>query len=501
MAPPATGERTWNDLLLAQWRGADRPAVVTAEFTWSGDELLARGGGAADWLAACGFAPGDRVPALLDESPTALALCVGSALSGRALAPLGTKLQPAELAVAAKDLTDVGLVTTPELVGVAAEVARLAGVPLHVLDGPPSPGPLPEVACNPDDVAFVVHTSGTTGAPKPVAVRHRALVARIELYHRVMGIGPGDRYCSASPFHHTAGVSMVFTVLGCGAAVIPQAWFSIDGWREAGKLGVTHALLVPTMIDLLLAEGALADAHPRVLQYGAAPIDLQTLADALAALPGTQFLQIFGQTELSPVTALSPDDHLLGLGARPELLATVGRAPDGVELRLENVDDDGIGELTVNAAHAFVTDADGWRRTGDLGRIDADGYVSLHGRVNDRIVRGGENIYPVEVERALASLDGIREVAVVGVPDRRWGEVVKAVIVPTDPAAPPSIDAVQAHCRERLAHFKVPAVVEFTAELPRNASGKVLRRVLVATALDGSRDDDGPVTPSAEEQT
>jgi acyl-CoA synthetase (AMP-forming)/AMP-acid ligase II len=494
-----TNASTWNDLVIEEWRGAERPAVVTTELTWSGDELLARGGGAADWLTACGFEHGGAVPALLDESPTAIAMAVGAAMSGLVLAPLGTKLQPAELAVAAQHLTDTGLVTTPELVGVATEVARLAGLRLHVLDGLPLPARVPDVAGGSDDVAFIVHTSGTTGAPKPVAVRHRALVARVALYHRVMGIGPGDRYCSASPFHHTAGVSMVFTVLGCGAAVIPQAWFSIDGWREAGKLGVTHALLVPTMIDLLLAEGVLADAHPRLLQYGAAPIDPQTLADALAALPGTEFLQIFGQTELSPITALSAADHLLGL-ARPELLATVGRAPDGVELRLENTDDGGIGELTVKAAHAFVTDDDGWRRTGDLGRIDADGYVSLHGRVNDRIVRGGENIYPVEVERAIATLAGVREAAVVGVPDRRWGEVVKAVIVSTDPAAPPSIDAVQAHCREQLARFKVPAIVEFTAELPRNASGKVLRRELVATAVDGSRDDDGPATSAAGDQ-
>ncbi|MFI5053217.1 MAG: class I adenylate-forming enzyme family protein, partial [Acidimicrobiia bacterium] len=467
---------TWNELVIGEWLGSERPAVVTAEGNWSGEELLRRAGGAADWLAACGFPLGCGVPALLDESPTALALAAGAALSRRVLAPLGTKLPPAELAVAAKGVADAGLVTTPELVDLGEEVARIAGLRLFVLDGPPAPGAVPDMPCGPDDVAFVVHTSGTTGAPKPVRVRHRALVARIELYGRVMHIGPGDRYCSASPFHHTAGVSMVFTVLGRGAAVIPQAWFSVEGWREAGRLGVTHALLVPTMIDLLLAEGALADARPRVLQYGAAPIDPQTLADALAALPGTEFLQIFGQTEISPVTALTAGDHILGLGSRPELLSTVGRAPAGVEIRLEDADDEGVGELTVKAAHAFLTDDDGWRRTGDLARIDGEGYVSLHGRVHDRIVRGGENIYPIEVERALASHAGVRDVAVVGVPDRRWGEIVKAVVVPADPAAPPDVEDLRSHARERVARFKVPAAVEFVAELPRNASGKVLRR-------------------------
>jgi acyl-CoA synthetase (AMP-forming)/AMP-acid ligase II len=362
---------------------------------------------------------------------------------------------------------------------------------MHVLDAPPPPARVPDAPCTPDDVAYIVHTSGTTGAPKAVPVHHRALVARIALYRNVMHIGPGDRYCSASPFHHTAGVSMVFTVLGSGAAVIPQAWFSVEGWRDAGRLGVTHALLVPTMIDLLLAEGALADARPRILQYGAAPIDPQTLGDALAALPGTEFLQIFGQTEISPITALTAADHVLGLGSRPELLSTVGRAPDGVEIRLENTGAEGVGELTVRAAHAFLTDDDGWRRTGDLARIDADGYVSLQGRVHDRIVRGGENIYPIEVERALASHPAVRDVAVVGVPDRRWGEVVKAVVVPTDPAAPPPIEDLRAYARRQLAGFKVPALVEFAAELPRNASGKVLRRELIAPA-DAARDDVEP---------
>jgi acyl-CoA synthetase (AMP-forming)/AMP-acid ligase II len=475
---------TWNELVFGHWRGSQRPAVITPDAAWSGDELLGRAGGAAEWLAERGFDRGRVVPALIDETPTALALATGATLSGRILAPLGTKLAPNELAVAAHDIGDAGLVTTPDLVELATEVADLAGLRLHVLDEPPPLGSVPAGSCTPDDVAFVVHTSGTTGAPKAVVVRHRSLVARIDLYRDVLRIGPGDRYCSASPFHHTAGVSMVYTVLGLGGSVIPQPWFSVERWREAGRLGVTHALLVPTMIDLLLAEGALADAHPRILQYGAAPIDVRTLTEALDALPGTDFLQIFGQTEVSPITALTAEDHLLGVAAHPELLATVGRPPEGVELRVADPDEDGIGEITVKAAHAFSTDPDGWRRTGDLGRVDADGYLSVHGRVHDRIVRGGENIYPVEVERALATHAGVRDVAVVGVPDRRWGEIVKAVVVPVDPLALPDVADLQAHARARLAHFKVPAVVEFTSELPRNANGKVLRRLLVANALD-----------------
>jgi acyl-CoA synthetase (AMP-forming)/AMP-acid ligase II len=470
---------TWNELACERWLGSDRIAVLTTDVEWTGDELLRRAGGAAEWLESCGFRSGAGVPALLDETPTAVAVAVGAALSGRALAPLGTRLPPTDLAAAVKAYAGPGLVTTPEHAELATDVARLVGTQMHVLDGPPPPRRVPETSCGADDVAVIVHTSGTTGAPKPILMRQGQLAARVAIYGSVMGFGPGDRYCSASPLHHTAGITMTFTALGQGVTVIPQAWFSVEGWREAGRLGVTHILLVPTMIDLLLTQGALADAKPKVLQYGAAPIDPAMLREALAALPDVEFLQIFGQTEVSPVTALTHSDHLRGLADRPDLLATVGRAVAGVELRIENPDDDGIGEVTVRAPHTFVTDVDGWRRMGDLGRIDDEGYLSLQGRVHDRIVRGGENIYPVEVEQALLSHPGVQEVAVVGVPDRRYGETVKAVIVAKDPTAPPSTDELRAHARARLAPFKVPDVIELITALPRNAGGKVLRRQLV----------------------
>lgn len=470
---------TWNELARELWLGSDRIAVLTNDVEWTGDELLRRAGGAAQWLASCGFSDGAGVPALIDETPTAVAVAVGAALSGRALAPLGTRLPPTDLAAAVEAFAGPGLVTTPEHVELATDVARRVGTQLHILDGPPPAARVPDGSCEADDVALIVHTSGTTGAPKPIRMRQGALAARVAIYGSAMLFGPGDRFCSASPFHHTAGVTMTFTALGQGVTVIPQARFSVEGWREAGRLGVTHMLLVPTMIDLLLAQGALADAQPKVLQYGAAPIDPAMLREALAALPDVEFLQIFGQTEVSPVTALTHSDHLRGLADRPDLLATVGRAVAGVELRIENPDADGIGEVTVRAPHVFVTDADGWRRMGDLGCIDDEGFVTLHGRVHDRIVRGGENIYPVEVEQALLSHPGVREVAVVGVPDRRYGETVKAVIVAKDPAAPPSTDELRAHARARLAPFKVPGVIELITALPRNAGGKVLRRQLV----------------------
>jgi acyl-CoA synthetase (AMP-forming)/AMP-acid ligase II len=468
---------TWNDAFLDHWHESAEPALLTSTGTWSGRELIERASGAARWLDAIGVAEGAAVPALLDESPLAIALTVGAALSGRALAPLGTRLPAADLVAAVRVLGAAHIVAEPGTASIAADVERGCGAEVHLL-ADAAPEPLPNLEPRSSDVMLIMHTSGTEGRPKPVPVQHDAMVARLTAYGDALELRAGDRYCSASPFHHTAGVGMALTALGVGAAVIPQAWFSIGGWREAGRLGVSCALLVPTMIDMLLAESALAAATPRVLQYGAAPIHVETLRAALAALPDTRFVQIFGQTEMSPITVLTHADHMRGLDGDPELLATVGRAAPGVELHIEHPDDDGVGEVVVRAAHAFVVDGDGVRRSGDLGSVDAAGYVRLRGRRNDRIVRGGENIYPVEVEHALLSHAGVREVAVVGIPDRRFGELVKAVIVPTDTQNPPSVAALVAHARAHVAPFKVPTVVEFADELPRNASGKVLRRSL-----------------------
>jgi acyl-CoA synthetase (AMP-forming)/AMP-acid ligase II len=470
--------QTWNELVVDHWSDCPAPAVVDDEASWSGDELLARAGGASTWLDELGFPVGAPVPALVDESATAIALTVGAALSGRPLAPLGTRLTAEELARALEGLGARSLLAEPATAALAVDAAGRAGVEVQIIDGEPPRGDLPHHRAEPDDLVAVVHTSGTTGAPKAVPIRHETLLPRIPIHTELLGFRPGARYSSASPFHHTGGITMVLSALGAGTTLIPQAWFSIDGWRRVGELGVTCALLVPTMIDLLLAEGALADAAPDTLQYGAAPIHLDTLRAAMAALPDTQFVQIFGQTEVSPITALTNADHVQGLADRPELLSTVGRAVTGLELMVEDPDADGVGEITIRAPHAFVSDSDGWRRTGDLGTVDAEGYVRLHGRTGDRIVRGGENIYPAEIEAVLATHPKVREVVVVGVTDRRWGEVVRAVVVPVDVTRPPTLAELRALARDRVAHFKAPAELAVVDALPRNANGKVVRRLL-----------------------
>lgn len=468
---------TWTQLFLEHWSDNPAPAIVDDHSTVSGTELLQLASGASRELDRLGILPGQPLPALMDESITAIVLTVAGALSGRPLAPLGTKLSATELAELVRALDIPFLVASPERIELAQQVGALTGVKVVVFESFEGSAANFSTA-SPDAPVLVVHTSGTTGRGRPILMTQGPFGARVITYQKATEAGPGDRFCSASPLYHTAGIAMTLTVLAKGVGVIPMDWFSIDQWRRVGKLGMNYGVLVPTMIDMLLEHGALADAAPRILQYGGAPIHLHTLKEALAALPNTRFVQIFGQTEVSPITYLSHQDHLRALSDRPDLLTTVGRPVSRCELRIGDPDSEGIGEVEVHSPHNFVSEPDGWRRTGDLGAIDDQGYLRLHGRTHDRIIRGGENIYPSEIEEILISHPQVKEVAVVGVKDRRWGETIRAVVVPLDIQHPPQASELQLLVRERLAHFKTPSEIIFMEALPRNANGKILRREL-----------------------
>src|SRR5581483_10856 len=318
-----------------------------------------------------------------------------------------------------------------------------------------------------------------------------ALARRAVRNATALGLDDGSVYATAAGYHHIAGLGMMLVVLASGGAIAPFPAFSVDAWRSLSAVGPTHALLVPAQIDALLDAGALRLPTLEVLQYGASPIHPDTLRRALAALPATRFLQIYGQTEGSPITFLDHDDHLRALSGEPWLLASNGRAAPGVELELHTDAStadhgDGVGEVRARAAHFFVRGDDGWLATGDLGRLDAGGYLTLVGRLGDGIVRGGENVYPLEVERALETHPGVAEAAVIGVADRRMGQRIAAVVVPAPGRpAPDEADLVR-WCRDRLAHFKVPERWRFAEALPRNPAGKLLRRGLAAGFDDPS---------------
>jgi acyl-CoA synthetase (AMP-forming)/AMP-acid ligase II len=453
-------------------------ALVTVARKWSGEELLGHAAGAARWLS--GLPERVPVPALLEASPEALALVLAGAATKRPIAPLGPKLTARELADCLERLAAPCLVTQPPFADRAAAAARCLGRDVLVLDELPyrSFGSEPLPVPGPDEVAVVLHTSGTTGQPRAVPYRHDRLALRCRLNAALQQLEPGSVFATASPFHHIAGLGNIMVALAAGATTVSVARFTVDAWRELESLGVTHALAVPTMVEMLLREGAFPLRTLRVMQYGASPIHPDTLRLAMAQLPGAGFLNLYGQTEGSPITWLSPEDHRLAAGGREDLLASVGRAAPGVQVRIADRDGSGTGEVTARADHLFAPGPDGWLRTGDVGRLDDDGYLYLVGRHGDMIIRGGENVYPLEVENRLLEHPGVADAAVIGVPDRLLGEAIKAFVVPADPADPPGREELRAFTRAVLAGFKVPSQWQLVPSLPRNAAGKLLRRQL-----------------------
>jgi acyl-CoA synthetase (AMP-forming)/AMP-acid ligase II len=473
--------RTWSELFVR--RAGPSPAVRADAGWWSGDELVARAGGALAWLEQLGVDEGEAVPALLAASPNALALLVAGALWRRPIAPLGPRLTVDEIAHCVRGLRAKHLVTDPEFLETARRVGERVSVSVDVLPG--------ELACRDracdldvgvDSIAGYLHTSGTTGFPKAVPMREGRLAPRVRHNAAALHMGPNAVYVTAAGFHHIAGLGMMLVVLGAGGSVAPLRAFSGDAWQDRAAIGPTHALLVPTQIEMLLEAGGLAVPTLEVLQYGASPIHPDTLRAALDTLPGVRFVQIYGQTEGSPITMLDLDDHVRALTGEPELLASCGRAVPGLELELLDPDAEGVGEVCARAEHLFLTGPDGWMRTGDLARLDERGYLFLVGRRGDRIIRGGENVYPLEVERVLETHPGIAEAAVVGIADRRYGERIAAFVAPREDGTSPDESELVAWCRERLAHFKVPERWIVVDSLPRNAAGKLMRRELTPIA-------------------
>jgi acyl-CoA synthetase (AMP-forming)/AMP-acid ligase II len=456
-------------------------------------------------------------------SADSIALALAGAASGRPLAPLGPRLTERELVPCLQGIGARVLVADPRFAAIGERVAAGAGVPLALLDGfaadvaPRGTGAAGQpggagdaggagavgaagaaghtvaaggagtVAAGMADVGSILHTSGTTGLPKPVPMTQRTLAQRVVVNARLLQLDTDSVYASASPFHHIAGWGNVAVALGAGATIVPFPDFTVAAWPRLGELGVTHALLVPTMIEMLLAQGTLRLGSLRVLQYGAAPIHPDTLRRAMSVLPGVTFVDIYGQTEGSPLTCLTAEDHRRAAAGREYLLESVGRAVPGVELRIAGPAADGVGELLARGPHLNYTDADGWQHTGDLGWLDDDGYLYLAGRKGDMIIRGGENVYPLEVENVLADHPQVAGVAVIGVPDQRLGEAVQAYIVPTAADTPPDFGELRGFARRALAGFKVPELWELTASLPHNANGKLMRSELVkrAAAADG----------------
>jgi acyl-CoA synthetase (AMP-forming)/AMP-acid ligase II len=347
---------------------------------------------------------------------------------------------------------------------------------------------------DPDDVCIIMYSSGTTGRPKGVALTQANLIAHTVNGQEGFEFDDGDKNMVAMPLFHVGGTS--YAQLGIHSGIPSVMTRDVDGAALAGAIlqGANRTFLVPAVLAKVLESGP--DAVKlfgalKTYSYGASPMPLPLLRAALKAWPDTDFIQAYGLTELCGVIShLMPEDHR---SASEERLSSAGTLVPNAEVRvvdpdtLEDVPSGEQGELWFRSkqlmkgyhnkpeATAEAITEDGWFRTGDIGRVDSDGYIFVEDRLKDMIITGGENVYSIEVERVLAEHPAIAEVAVIGVPDEKWGESVKAVVSLEGEASEKDIIA---FARERLAAYKCPKTVDVVKELPRNPTGKILKKDL-----------------------
>jgi len=348
------------------------------------------------------------------------------------------------------------------------------------------------------DDAYQMYTSGTTGRPKGAVLTHRAVTA--QLHQALLGFGarPGDRALIVAPLYHAAAAITTFATVQMGGALwIHDDFAPADVVRALSEERIAFAMLVPAMIQFCLvavpdvAERRYDDL--RLIIYGASPISEQTLRRAIEVF-GCDFLQGYGMTETTAAASyLMPADHRRALAGEPRLLLSAGRPLLGTELRIVDESDrpvpaGSIGEVAVRGPQLMrgywnlpEPSAEalrgGWMHTGDAGVLDEEGFLFIQDRVKDMIVSGGENVYPREVEDVLFQHEAVADVAVIGVPDEKWGEAVKAIVV-LKAGASATAELLLDFCKGRLGGYKRPRSVEFALELPRNPSGKVMKKDL-----------------------
>jgi acyl-CoA synthetase (AMP-forming)/AMP-acid ligase II len=506
---------------VIEWRANTRPELTAlvddrgAAYSYA--QLKAaterRAGGWADLLRG-GNGPGDIVAVVAKNSADFLVHAFALMRAGATPAFVNWRLSRRELA-------EVLALVEPTAIAADAEFTALAStawpepLPRVVIGGGPVPedwtdggtldGPVPpRPALTGDTVLALVHTSGTTGRAKAIPLRHGALMMSVADFAIEIGDQvAGSRHLQILPLFHLGGFGQCLQAILTAGTVHIHTVFNpaavIDA-IEADRIEFFTA--GPSLIDMLVAEirrrnGAGqqgADLSSlREIAYGTAPITPSSLTAAVAAF-GCRFRQIYGNTESqSMISLLAPEDHQPG---HPRL-GSAGRVSFGWEVRIVDPDGrdlglDSAGELLIRGECLFsgywrdpeataAAFSGSWYRTGDIGKLTADGYLYILDRARDMIISGGENIYPAEVEAVLARHPAVADVAVLGRPDPTWGEAVHAVIIPAGGQAVPAGEII-AWCRDRLAHFKCPKSVEFTDSLPRTTTGKVLKRELRASS-------------------
>jgi len=480
----------------------DRTAVSSQEETRSFGELLSRSRRLAAGLLEHGLHPGDRVAILLPNRIEWVDLLFGLGSMGAVCVPVNILLRASEVSHVCADSG------SRWLVGDADSLAKLKELPpcveQVVLVGEGSAegalryeellgaeefrGRGPE----PEDLAIVYYSSGTTGKPKGAAITHSGVLWNALSQVIDMRLRPEDSYLVVPSLSWAAGFNNVFLPLlwlGGRVILLPSHETKVDRIvANFESTGATHAMLVPTLIKQLLDRPDLLErlgaSDLRWAMTGAEPIPRSVVERFVSALPGVELVQAYGMSEFPTIaTILKPEQTA-------EHAETAGKPLHHTEIAIRTdegeIHSQGEGEVLLRSLavmEGYLDDpeetervfADGWFASGDRGRIDEEGFLTITGRVKDMIISGGLNVYPPEIEDVLYQLEGVTEACVVGVPDERWGEVPAALIV--SEVEEWDVEAVSAHCRSSLASYKCPKHFLFRSEkLPRNLSGKVLKR-------------------------
>ncbi|MGK5169104.1 long-chain-fatty-acid--CoA ligase [Geodermatophilus sp. CPCC 205761] len=487
---------------LARW-ARKTPETVALRFDGTGrtyaelDERVTR---LARALADRGVSAGDRVAVLALNATEVWETYLAGVRLGAVVVPVNFRLVADEVAYVLTDSGTTAMVVDAAMAELAAKAREQApGVRTVLTIGADYEAALAAAGAEPLDVdvdedagAFIMYTSGTTGRPKGAVLTHRNLLLHAFSQVAHLGTGPADRVAvPGAPLFHIAGLAggLPPLLLGGTHVVLRSGGFDPVATLDLiERERVSSIFLVPAMWAAVCAVPGIADrdlSSLRRISWGAAPASTTLLRTMIDTFPQAEVVTAFGQTECSPVTCLlRGEDSVRKIGS-------VGTPMLNVEIRvvdeaMRDVPQGGVGEIVYRGplvmkeywgkpeatAEAF---AGGWFHSGDLVRQDEEGYVYVVDRKKDMIITGGENVYCAEVEDVLAGHPKVGEVALIGVPDTRFGEAPLAVVAPRDPADPPTPAELTAWCRERLAHYKNPREYSIVAALPRNPSGKVLK--------------------------
>jgi len=491
-------------LEMAAEADPDRPILGPAAAPLTNGELLTRARAAAALLAG---RSGDKVAFVGLNSPEMVVALFASALAGKAFAPLNYRLNDDALRALLARAAPATAVVDDEMLPRVQGVPGLDIVPrsTFALANAQGEDGGPTCACSPSDAAVLLFTSGTTGEPKTAVLRHHHLTAYVTSTVDFLGSDAGEATLVSVPPYHIAGISAALTGVYSGRRLVQLPAFTPEDWVQTARdEKITHAMVVPTMLGRildLLEKGGKALPDLRLLAYGGGRMPAPVIERVLGRLPHVDFVNAYGLTETSStVCLLSPQDHRDAIGSTDPAvrrrLASVGRPLPAVELEIrgpggQRLSAGDVGEVYVRGPqiageylHRTTLSGDGWFPTNDSGWVDEAGYLFLEGRLDDVIVRGGENISPGEIEDVLRGHPAVVDVAVVGAPDEQWGEKIAAFVVCRGPAPDPA--ALQAWVRSRLRSTKTPEAWVFRDELPYNETGKLLRRVLKQDLADAA---------------